>query len=232
MSGLVIVIGGAGGIGRATVRRLAPSHDVIAIDRREKPDDYETAFKTIDLSSEGAIAEAVRTALASKKPVKAVVFAAGTYFRLPIQSYRSDMFEKVMWDNFKYIFFLTRELLPTLVAQRSGHLIFVTSQAAAYGGLDPAYAAAKGAAQAFMKSIAREFGAFGIRCNAISPGPVETTMSEVMGPDRKRFYREMIPIKKLCTADEVASVIAFLIESAVDSLHGATIDIDGGLSRR
>ena len=137
-----------------------------------------------------------------------------------------------MWDNFKSTFFLTRALLPTLVAQKSGRPIMITSQAAARGALDPGYAAAKGALQSFMKSIAQEYGVMGIRCNAISPGAIESPMSDGIGEERKAALTRMIPIGRFCTAVEAASVAAFLTQEETESINGGTIDIDGGFLRR
>jgi NAD(P)-dependent dehydrogenase (short-subunit alcohol dehydrogenase family) len=228
---LVIVTGASGGIGRAVAEALA-RYDLVGIDRTAPPQTWPGTFLQLDLRSQRATQVVAMSKAVLGRHIQAVVFAAGTYRRLSIDAYDPDELEALMWDNFKSVFFLTREILPRLVEQGGGRLIMITSGAAAAGGYDPAYAASKGALVSFMKSIAREYGAAGIRCNAVSPGPVATPMAEAMGAERREYYRRTIPIGRLCSSDDVASVVAFLASDAADAVSGATIDVDGGLLRR
>ena len=228
---LIVLTGACGGIGTAIARRLAGNYQILGIDR-ESSGDWRGDFLRLNLNSEAAVETASAEIVGRKVPISALIFAAGTYRRYPIARYDLASLNEIMWDNFTSIFFLLKGLLPHMVENGGGRIVLISSQAGATGGLDAGYAASKAAAVALMKSVAREFGPFGIRCNAVSPGPVTTPMADVMGDARKEYYAHSIPIGRLGTADEVAEVVAFLATSAVDGLNGATIDVDGGLVRR
>ena len=94
------------------------------------------------------------------------------------------------------------------------------------------YAAAKAGLVAAVKSIAREYAKAGVTANVVSPGPVETPMASVMGDERRRFYESTIPLGRYTRADEVASVIAWLLTDAPEAVTGMVLDVDGGLVRR
>jgi len=228
--GLILITGASGGIGSATVARLSNQHILFGVDRQDPPADWRGHFLKISLNSAAAIQTVASKLDQICLPVDAAVFAAGTYLRIPIEQYDFNKLSELLWDNFISTFLLVRELLPRMKERRVGRLVIISSQAAFGGGFDPAYAASKGALQSLMKSVAREYGRFGIRCNAVSPGPVTSKMSDVMSEDRKEYYRRSIPIGRLLSVEEVAEAVCFLLSS--DGINGATIDVDGGLLRR
>ena len=185
---IVGVVGASGGIGGECVRLLAPRHTVLGIDARPDTRCGAHAFLHLRLDSEAATSEAVDFCVNGPFGlVDAMVFAAGSYRRRPIGDYAFDELTATFWDNIFSVFLLCRGVLPHMVSRGCGKLIFIASQAAVLGGLDGAYAASKGALQSLMKSLAREYGPHGVTCNSVSPGPVETEMAGVMGPERKRI---------------------------------------------
>jgi NAD(P)-dependent dehydrogenase (short-subunit alcohol dehydrogenase family) len=215
------------------VRSLAESHSVVGIDRVRLTGalGLDAFIEATDCT--GGAVDSIVAEFQGKYPTPdALVFAQGTYTRTALKDYTPTLLRTIMWDNFEVIFHLTRRFLPSMVANGGGRIVVVTSQAGCNGALDAGYAASKGAAQSFVKSIAREYGSLGIRCNAVSPGPVETPMARAMGEDRKVYYRSAIPIGRLSDAAEVAAAVAFLATGPVDAINGAAIDIDGGLVRR
>jgi|SRR5947209_3567198 len=228
---MIVLTGSSGGIGSAIARRLPAEYSVLGIDRVRSAA-WRGDFLLLDLSSEQAVNSACEEILRRSDSASALIFAAGAYHRCPIDKYDTDMLNQVMWDNFTSIFLMLKILLPHMARARTGRVILVSSQAAITGGLDAGYAASKAAALALIKSVAREFGPLGIRSNAVSPGPVTTPMSDVMGEERKSYYTRAIPIGRLGTPEEIAEVVCFLATAPIDGINGATIDVDGGLVRR
>jgi NAD(P)-dependent dehydrogenase (short-subunit alcohol dehydrogenase family) len=226
----VAVIGASGGIGGAIGEQLQTTYALLGIDRRESCT-WPGQFLRADLCGEQSVQE-VAAVISDQPMLHAVIFAAGTYRRMPIDHYDAATLERLFWDNFTSVFWLTKAILPRMVHQGFGRLVMISSAAATMGGFDPGYAATKGALVALMKSVAREYGPHSIRCNAVSPGPVDTLMAAVMGEERQAHYRQRIPIGRFCQPREVAAVVAALLADEWDAVNGATFDVDGGLTRR
>jgi NAD(P)-dependent dehydrogenase (short-subunit alcohol dehydrogenase family) len=128
-------------------------------------------------------------------------------------------------------FRLAREVLPHM--RPGSAIINITSTFAVVGGLrGGAYSAAKGGLTALTTHIACQYGAQGIRCNAVAPGVIRTAMTEQRLQD-ERFRRmniEMTPHQRLGTVDDVASTVAFLCSPGGSFINGRTIVVDGGWS--
>ncbi len=228
--GWVLLAGAAGGMGRAIAARLIGAGiTVVGLDRAAAPGAME--LLRCDLADDAQRKRVIGEAIGRRGPPGAVVWAAGTYLRRPLAEYDRTTFEEVVADNFTAAFFLLQQVLPVLRAAGGGRIVLIGSQAAATGGTDACYAAAKAALVGLAKSIAREYAADRITCNVVSPGPADTPMAAAMG-DRRTYYEQAIPVGRLVAPDEVAGVVEFLLRDAGEALTGATIDVDGGLVRR
>lgn len=219
-----IIAGASGGIGTAAavaMRRFGIP--IVGIDRTGSDE-------PLDLTNYSSVSGLIERLVITRGAPSAVIAAVGVYERRKLLDYDAARAETTLADNFLGV----ANLIRTVISMRSSQplrIVLVTSQAGATGGADPFYAAAKSAMTAFGKSIAREFGDRGVRCNLVSPGPVDTPMADVMG-DRRTYYEDTIPIRRFSRADEVAEVIAWLACEAPDAINGATFDVDGGLVRR
>lgn len=229
-----LVAGHCGGIGRQVVECLLETDmRVVGYDRSRCSDDR----LDLELISSGNSHEAIEANLAplfSKLgPPKAVIVCIGTYRRIRFSDYDDASLQEILDDNFKAIFWISRAAVDVMEKAGEGRLILVASQAAFTGATDAVYAAGKAATVTLAKSLARDYGAKGLRVNVVAPGPVHTPMSAAaMSQERIQFYNDQIPIGRFSTPEEVASVLAFLATGACDSINGATIDVDGGLVRR
>lgn len=233
MSGWALVAGSSGAIGGDVGARLtARGIPVVGIDRRPDPEDRRTYDQLrLDLCDEDA-PRALRRLFVDRGAPRYVAAATGTYVRRPFLDYSPEEMLETVTTNLVSTACLLQAAVEAMVSAGGGKIVVVTSQAGAAGGTDALYASAKGGLAALVKSIAREFGRSGVICNAVSPGPVESPMSDVMGPARRQQYRELIPIGRLAEVSEIGEAIEFLLLMEGAAVHGATIDVDGGLVRR
>ncbi len=138
----------------------------------------------------------------------------------------------VMFDvNLKGAFYLCQSVLKVFVERRSGTIVNVSSLAAQRGGGlvgGAHYAASKGGVLSLTKSIAREFGAFGIRANAICPAMIETPMLDGLSAERLQGIVDGIPLKRTGTTREAAGACLFLASELSGYVTGAVIDVNGG----
>ena len=138
----------------------------------------------------------------------------------------------LMFDvNLKGAFFLCQSVLRVFVERRAGTIVNVASLAAQRGGGlvgGPHYAASKGGMLSLTKSIAREFGAMGIRANAICPAMIETPMLDGLSAQRLSGIVDAIPLKRTGTTREAAGACLFLASELSGFVTGATIDVNGG----
>lgn len=133
--------------------------------------------------------------------------------------------------NLKGAFYLCQSVLRVFVERRSGNIVNVASLAAQRGGGlvgGPHYAASKGGVLSLTRSIAREFGALGIRANAICPAMIETPMLDGLSPERLQAIVDGIPLKRTGTTRELAGACLFLASELSGFVTGATIDVNGG----
>jgi NAD(P)-dependent dehydrogenase (short-subunit alcohol dehydrogenase family) len=138
----------------------------------------------------------------------------------------------LMFDiNLKGAFFLCQSVLKVFVKKQSGTIVNVASLAAQRGGGlvgGSHYAASKGGMLSMTKSIAREFGAFGIRANAICPAMIETPMLDGLSKERLQVIIDAIPLKRTGKTREMAGACLFLSSDLSGFITGATIDVNGG----
>ncbi len=230
----VLVVGHAGGIGSALSAQLrAANVQVVGIDRRSSNISQAQLQFRSRLRGHKSIGQSMKWLDRNGGLPSRVAITIGTYQRITLRDYTERKFDDIMNDNFSSIFWVAREAALRMAQGKGGRIVIVSSQAGVTGGGDPIYAAAKAATIALSKSIAREFGQAGVRCNIVAPGPVDTQMARTaMSKDRRSFYETAIPIRRFSTAAEVAGVLMFLLTGDVDAVNGATFDIDGGLVRR
>jgi NAD(P)-dependent dehydrogenase (short-subunit alcohol dehydrogenase family) len=184
-----------------------------------------------DISSAEDCEAMVAQVVALHGTIDCLVNSAGIVRSAPILEIGEKDLDLMFDINLKGAFFLCQSVLKVLVEKRSGAIVNVASLAAQRGGGlvgGAHYAASKGGMLSLTKSIAREFGAMGIRANAICPAMIETPMLDGLSEERLRGIIDAIPLRRTGTTREMAGACLFLASELSGFVTGATIDVNGG----
>ncbi|MFL9843999.1 3-oxoacyl-[acyl-carrier-protein] reductase [Flavobacterium rhizosphaerae] len=139
-------------------------------------------------------------------------------------------FDNVIEVNLKSVFNMTKAVQRTMLKQRKGSIINMSSVVGVKGNAGQSnYAASKAGMLGFTKSIALELGSRNIRCNAIAPGFIETEMTAKLGEEVVKGWRENIPLKRGGTPEDVANACVFLASDMSAYITGQTLNVDGGM---
>jgi len=239
---IVIVIGGTSGIGLASAKLFAEqgarvlvtghSKDAIADARRDLDGDV-TVLES-DATDSDDIAGLAEHISQNLKAIDLLFFNAGTTVMRPFSDVSADEYDKLMGLNARSPFFVVQELAPLI---RDGGAIVVTTSVANVKGIvgNIVYSAAKAALRSMVRTWARELAPRKIRVNAVTPGPISTSiLDKVMGKEAAEKARatmlENNPMKRFGHPDEVARAVAFLGFDATFTT-GAELPVDGGASQ-
>jgi 3-oxoacyl-[acyl-carrier protein] reductase len=139
-------------------------------------------------------------------------------------------FNRVIQVNLNSVFNMTKAVQRTMLKQRKGSIINISSVVGVKGNAGQAnYAASKAGAIGFTKSIALELGSRNIRCNAIAPGFIETEMTAVLDENTVQGWRDAIPLKRGGTPEDVANACVFLASDLSGYITGQVLNVDGGM---
>jgi 2-hydroxycyclohexanecarboxyl-CoA dehydrogenase len=239
-----LVTGGAGGIGAATARRLAAEGarvavgDLDAAAAREVAAEIDGLATELDVTDTGSVGRAVAAVADAFGPVDVLVNNAGNdRFAFFVKT------DEALWDfvlavNLRGVLACTHAVLGTMQERGGGVIVNVASEAGRVGSQGSAsYSAAKAGVIGFTKAIARESARFGVRCNAVAPGPIETpllnsaeTQLGELGARLKQAMIDATAVRRIGEPDEVAAVIAFLASDDASYVTGQTVNVSGGLS--
>jgi NAD(P)-dependent dehydrogenase (short-subunit alcohol dehydrogenase family) len=246
---IVLVTGGGGGIGRAACVGFAErGATVVVVDR-----DAALGQGTVDiLHQRGTKAQFVAADVASSADVQAYVKATvDAYGRIdcffnnagiegpvaPITEYDDDAFDRLIGINLRGVFLGLKYVLRVMLKQGSGAVVNTASIAGLVGGPGMAgYVASKHAVIGLTRSASADVARFGLRVNAVCPGPVETRMMRSLEALRNpedpesvvAANRATIPSGRYATPEEVANLVIYLCSDMAGSITGSHMVIDGG----
>lgn len=242
---VAVVTGGGGGIGAATSRLFAHHGARVVV----ADIDADRAHRTADeIRSTGGTAHAVvtdvrdadqvatlaRTVRDSFRRVDVLVNNVGHWVRHPGSFARTDpqVWDELYQVNLHHVFLVTRAFLPTMIDQRAGAIVNVSSVEGLRGyPEDPVYAAFKAAVIQFTRSLAVQVGRDGVRVNAIGPDVTESLQvpySEWLSPDEQTQWPQWVPVGRMGLPEDQARVILFLASDLSAFVTGHTIPTDGG----
>lgn len=229
---VVLVTGGARGIGLATARRfLAEGHRVAITQRTTAAPPVDGLLAVpCDIDDPEQIDAAFTTVEEALGPVEVLVANAGITKDGLVLRMSDEAFTSVVETNLTGAFRLARRAVPKMMRARWGRLVFVSSVVGATGQAGQAnYAASKAGLVGLSRSLAREFGSRSITANVVAPGPIETDMLAALPDDRVAAIGAAVPLGRLGQVDEVAAAITFLASDDAAFITGAVLPVDGGL---
>ncbi len=239
---ICLITGGSRGIGAGIVRRFVEQGAIVyftylrssatadelvaslsgpgkAIPLQSDAAKYDEAQKVIDQ----VIAEAGKLDVLINN---AGITSDGLMLRMSEQQW-----DDVIQANLKSVFNLTKHALRPMLKNRSGSIINMSSVVGVFGNAGQAnYAASKAGILGFTKSVAKEVGSRNIRCNAITPGYIETEMTDQLEPAIKESFLQNIPLKRMGTPEEVANLALFLASPLAEYITGQVVSVCGGLN--
>lgn len=243
---VILVTGASAGIGRATALMLArEGAKVVATARREshgheliteiKDAGGEAIWVTADMQSEQAIAGVVEKALSTYGRLDGAFNNAGIFRLKPLTEVSGEDFDETMHTNVRSIFLCMKHEIPAMIRSGGGSIVNCSSLAASHGY--PAatlYAASKGAIEAMTRVAAIEYASQRIRINAVSPGLVETAMTQeglqIHIPEVRDHFSSCIPMQRIGQPEEVAGAVSFLLSDRAAYITGQKLAMDGGIS--
>jgi 2-hydroxycyclohexanecarboxyl-CoA dehydrogenase len=241
---IALVTGGASGIGAATCRRLAAEGARVAVTDMNLDGAHDVASELdgaafeLNVTSTDSIAAAVSAVEEELGPVEVLINNAGyDEFGFFVRT-EEPMWDRVLGVNLRGVIAVTHAVLPGMQERRRGRIVNVASEAGRVGSSGSAvYSAAKGGVIGFTKAVAREAAKYGVTCNAVAPGPIETPLlmaaPEALGDVGQRLVETMVGstvLGRLGQPDEVAAAITFLASDDASFVTGQALGVSGGLA--
>ncbi|MBM01451.1 MAG: 3-oxoacyl-[acyl-carrier-protein] reductase [Chloroflexi bacterium] len=238
-----LITGASRGIGAAIALELAKVGHSISVNYNSHPNDADKVVK--DLINLGVEAKAVQGDVSDKKSVKDMIKSAtdslgsidilvnnaGIISDNLLMRMKDEEFDKVVDTNLKGTYYCSKECIPSMVKQRWGRIINITSVVGIRGNIGQTnYSASKAAIHAFTYSLAKELATRGVTVNAIAPGYITTATVDVLSEKLKDHIMTWIPMKRFGTPDEISGMAAFMASEKARYMTGEVVKIDGGMA--
>jgi 2-hydroxycyclohexanecarboxyl-CoA dehydrogenase len=241
---VVVLTGGASGIGRATALEFARAGATVYVGdvNAENGAKVEAEgaglpgkihYVRLDLADRAAVDAFVAEIHRRTDTIDVIANCAGWEKVGPFLENTPDFWDRVIAINYVGPVRMIHGLLPTMIAKLRGKVVMVSSDAGRVGSMgETFYSGSKGAVMAFSKGLAREMARHNIQCNVICPGPTDTPLfhAGIQNPKLKDALIKAIPMRRLGRPDEVAKGIMFLSSDAASFITGQVLSVSGGLT--
>ncbi|MGI5218776.1 SDR family NAD(P)-dependent oxidoreductase [Nocardia sp. CA-290969] len=241
---VVVVTGGASGMGASICRRLAAGGDRIAVLDRDGAGAHRVAAELesaggvamgceVDVTDRTAVDDALHKVRAQWGPVQVLVTSAGVFAFEPFTEISIESWNRIIEVNLTGTFHCVQAVIPDMVAAGWGRIVTISSSSAQRGSPKMVhYTASKGAVIAMTKALAREYAGCGITVNTIPPSGIDTPMSRASQaagnlPDNETMARA-IPVGYLGDGDDIAAACAYLCSADARFITGQVVGVNGG----
>ncbi|MBI3242623.1 MAG: 3-oxoacyl-[acyl-carrier-protein] reductase [Chloroflexi bacterium] len=240
---VAVVTGASRGIGKAIAVELGKRGAKVVVNYSKSVEGAEEAVNTIKAS--GGEAVAVQADVTDAKAAAALIKAATDAFgRLDIlvnnagttrdtllAMMSEDDWDVVIRTNLKSAFNCSKAAVKTMMRQRNGRIINISSVSGVMGnGGQTNYSASKAGLIGFTKALAREVSARNITVNAVAPGFIPTDLTSSLSDELKSETMKVIPLGRWGAAEEVAHAVAFFASDEAGYITGQTLNVDGGMA--
>ena len=238
---IAIVTGASRGIGRCTALHLAKSGaDVVVCARSEAPlkelvAEIEALGRkalavVVDVVSTADVENLITQTLATFGRIDILINNAGITRDGLLLRMKDTDWDAVLETNLKSAFLLTRAVAKTMTKQRSGRIINISSVVGEMGNPGQVnYSASKAGLIGLTKSVARELARRNVTCNAITPGFIETDMTDELGEKARMELAAQIPLGRLGLAEDIAHAVIYLASDRAGYVTGQVLGVNGGM---
>jgi NAD(P)-dependent dehydrogenase (short-subunit alcohol dehydrogenase family) len=232
-----IVTGAASGIGLACSRALAGEGvtvvlaDLDGAGAREAAKALGGRAVEADVSKPEEARRVVEEAVALSGRLDVLVASHGVFQGTRLDEMTPEEWDRVQAVNLRGVFLVAQAALEAMVPRREGRIVTIASLAGQAGGLfaGASYSASKAGVIGLTKSIARFAGPHGITANCVCPGIVDTPLTAAWPAETRDRFAAQTPLGRLARPEEVASIVVVLASDAASFVHGARVDVNGGL---
>ena len=238
---VALITGGASGIGLAAAERLLASGWKVAIvdrdeqtleaQRRKHDGSANVLVAPLDVTDEAAAQSIVSHVVTKLGGLDGVVNSAGIAADIPALDTPVELFRKILDVNVVGTFIVARAAALIMKDRGGGAIVNLASVSGVRGSKGrSAYGSSKGAVIVLTQVLANDLARYGIRVNAVAPGPVDTPMVKTMHtPKDRALWARHVPMRRYAEPDEIASVIEFLLDGTKSSyMTGEVVAVDGG----
>ena len=233
----ILITGATGGIGNALVKKFVSLEgNVLATGTKtEKLNDLKKNFPNInilkfDISDHSKIEEFIENTSSQLAGLDVLVNNAGINMDNLSLRMKDEEWKKVIDINLGSTFFLCKYAIKKMLKNKYGRIVNITSIVGHTGNLGQAnYAASKAAIIGMSKSLAIEYAKKNITINCVSPGFIQSNMTDKIVESIKAVLTSKIPMSKLGTGEDVSNTVAFLSSDAASYITGQTLHVNGGM---
>ncbi len=186
-------------------------------------------LKQVNVGDSESVEEFSNEVNAENDHIDAIINNAGIFIGGQLQDLTEEEWDKTMAVDVKSIYLMTKAFIPGMIKRRAGSIINIASVAGLLGDYSmPAYNAAKGAVVNLVRSMALDYGPYGIRVNNINPGATNTPMFKGNPETVKQSYRDASLLKRIAEPEEIANVAYFLVSEEASAITGQNIGASMG----
>jgi len=240
---VAIITGSGQGIGQSIAKALAREgaslmiNDINVDAARKTAEEIKEVFRTeasfvrTDVRSREDIQNLIEFCMQHFGQIDILVNNAGICPLTKIEDITQEEWDEVLNINLRGVFFCSQAVTPIMKEQRSGNILNMASIAGKVGGIWSGvhYSVSKAGVICLTKAFARALAPFGVRVNAIAPGPIDTQMTQAFPPDARANLAQTCPLGRLGDVQDIAEAALFLLSDGSKHITGEILDVNGGL---